>query len=280
MTKLLNIDAHIVNADWPKKTPDTFAALEAQARTAAALPEGAQKETPIHRIADKHEPAFTVAVQYAFARGRAAVKGVPSSLAADTAAKAVHDAINDVMPKTLLKPLTEAGVYTIKHLAPSKTRAAAEGDDPVKADWRFDVNDPRAIEWAKEHAAELAKGISDTTRDDIAAAIAQALEDGTDPTDAIAEAVGDDARAEMIARTEVMSASNEGQRQGWDQAVDNGLLPDDAKRVWIASEVGACDDCDELDGETADLDGDYPGDGADGPPLHPNCRCTEGIANE
>ena len=24
---------------------------------------------------------------------------------------------------------------------------------------------------------------------------------------------------------------------------------------------------------------EYPNDGGDGPPLHPNCRCTEGIAS-
>ena len=38
-----------------------------------------------------------------------------------------------------------------------------------------------------------------------------------------------------------------------------------------------CDDCDELDGTTAPINGSYAG-GADGPPLHPNCRCTEGIS--
>jgi hypothetical protein len=144
---------------------------------------------------------------------------------------------------------------------------------------RFDVSDPRAVQWAKDHAAELAVGISDTTRERIANAIARAeAGEGLDEVyNEVLAAVGDEARAEVIARTEIMTASNEGQRQGWEQAADKGLLDPDSRRVWIATE-GACPLCDALDGKEADLDGEYPDDGGEGPPLHPNCRCTEGIS--
>lgn len=74
-----------------------------------------------------------------------------------------------------------------------------------------------------------------------------------------------------------MAAANEGQRQAWDQAVDDGLLTGDERREWIATE-DACPECEALDGALADLDGEYPDEGGGGPPLHPNCRCTEGIS--
>lgn len=58
-------------------------------------------------------------------------------------------------------------------------------------------------------------------------------------------------RAVLIARTEIMTAANDGQRALWRQAAQAGEL--------------------NL------LDGQYPGDGGQGPPLHPDCRCTEGL---
>lgn len=95
----------------------------------------------------------------------------------------------------------------------------------------------------------------------------------------ILDAVGDEARANVIARTESMRAANGGQREAWLQAVDSGLLSGRARRTWIATpDEGVCPLCEALDGQTADLDGEYPDDGGDGPPLHPNCRCTEGVA--
>lgn len=157
-----------------------------------------------------------------------------------------------------------------------KSRAAA---DPPSLKMTFDANNPDAVDWADKHAGELIDGITETTRQDIADAIATALEEGDlgDAYQTILDAVGDPARAELIARTETMTAANEGQRQSWDQAVSAGLLTGDEQIQWITAE-GACPLCDELDGETRDIDGQYPGDGGDGPPLHPNCRCTEGIS--
>lgn len=233
-----------------------------------------RKETALHKVADVHLQAMKSAVLKAFREGQLAIKDVPPRLAPDIAATAVHDALLETLPKTLRKILNEAGEHTANTLPQRRAASVRAADATFR--FRFDVNDQRAIEWAKDHAAELAKGISDTTRDDIASAVAEALETGEDPREAIADAVGDDARADLIARTEIMSAANEGQRQAWDQAVDEGLLSETAQRVWIATE-DACPECDALDGETAPLDDDYPGEGGDGPPLHPNCRCTEGI---
>lgn len=146
----------------------------------------------------------------------------------------------------------------------------------------FDVDNPNAIKWAQEHAAELAVGLSDTSRDDIADAIEDSLSgeiDRADTVNIIMDAVGNEDRAEMIARTETMTAANEGQRQSWSQAQAKGWLPEDARKKWIAF-AGCCDDCDELDGVVVAIDDSYPGDGEDGPPLHPNCRCSESITEK
>jgi SPP1 gp7 family putative phage head morphogenesis protein len=145
---------------------------------------------------------------------------------------------------------------------------------------RFDAESPDAIAWAEEHAGLLATQISDTTRQRIRDAIVAALEgDGIDAAYAdIEDAVGDEARAELIAHTEIMTAANEGQREAWDQAIEAGLLTGNEKKEWIATgDANVCPQCDELDGTVVGLDEQYPDDGGDGPPAHPQCRCTEGI---
>lgn len=85
-------------------------------------------------------------------------------------------------------------------------------------------------------------------------------------------------RSLLIARTETIKASNEGQNQLWKQASQQGLLPRNAKRVWLAAgDERTCPICSELDGKTAPLNGSFEGK-FDGPPAHPACRCTTGLA--
>ena len=160
------------------------------------------------------------------------------------------------------------GFRTAKRQAPSKKFG------PLTM--RFDKNNQRVVDWADRHAAELITNISETTREAINNAVAEALEQGSikDLYDEILDAVGDEARADLIARTEVMTAANEGQREAWRQAADEGLLPANIRIGWIAT-VGACPECEVLDGQTRSLDGEY--EGGVVPPAHPRCRCTEGI---
>ena len=143
---------------------------------------------------------------------------------------------------------------------------------------RYDVTNEDAADWARKHAAKLAKGLSKTTRKNIREAIALGFE-GVDFETVVAgvmEMVGDEARAKLIARTESMAAVSAGQRQAWARDVEEGWLTGRERRVWIAV-PGACPLCEELDGTTARLDGTYKGD-IEGPPLHPRCRCTEGLS--
>lgn len=235
------------------------------------------KDGPLQAAADSQFKSVLVAVRHAFASGRAAIASKPSN-APKIAARAVKAALLKTLPGTLAKALKAGGDAGLKLLPKMRAASLRTAKDlpPVKLAMKFDVSDPNAIAWAREHAAELADGLSETTEEAVRTAIANTLETGDDAWDAVFEAVGSEARATAIARTEIMTAANEGQRQGWDQAVEAGLLPEDARKVWIAT-PGCCDLCDELDETETTLDGEYPDPGGDGPPLHPNCRCTEGI---
>jgi hypothetical protein len=251
-------------------------------RTAAGHPEGA-----LHRAADRHLRKVYLAVQYAFAKARQAAneKRITKSksfsdamLAVDPIVSELDKALRDKLPDVLRNVLIAGGQTTAAKISVDTRRRAAEVKTLApKLGMRFDLSNPEIQSWIDEHAGELITGISKTTRERIHDAISDGFEN-EDPSamfDDILDAIGDSSRAEMIARTEIMTAANEGQRQAWGQAVDEGLLSPDSQRVWIATD-GCCDECDALDGQTADLDGEYE-DGVDGPPLHPNCRCTEGI---
>lgn len=144
--------------------------------------------------------------------------------------------------------------------------------------YAFRRTDPAVVEWAKEHAAELVQDITEATRNSIREAIVSALE-GESKHVAVGDliaAVGDDDRALRIAENEGRTSVLEGQRLMWDQAVEDGTLTGKEKRVWVIGDK-ACPDCEELDGEEASLDGEYPGDGGDGPPLHVGCDCSEDL---
>jgi hypothetical protein len=220
---------------------------------------------------------------------RAAAKS-PVVRLLDAAVDAVHKAALRVLPKMIEAVVIhggEAAVRMLKHqLRVAELRTAKKKDakkkGPTIAPYKmvFDAPNSDAAKWAKKHAAKLARELAKTTRERIANAVARVhLAGDLDAAyEEILNAVGDDARAMVIARTETMTAANEGQREAWAQAVEEDLLPEDVQRTWIVTEVGACPLCLALEGAKADLDGEYPGDGGEGPPLHPNCRCTEGIA--
>jgi hypothetical protein len=82
-------------------------------------------------------------------------------------------------------------------------------------------------------------------------------------------------RAQMIARTETMTASNQGQEQLWNQAVQRGHLSGRERRVWMIGPK-PCSICEGLEGTTASLRGTFDG-GITGPPAHVGCVCTTGL---
>lgn len=158
-------------------------------------------------------------------------------------------------------------------------RAAA----PSIASFAFDKSNPKAVQWVEEHATETIDDLSATTREDIKNLIEQSMQGNFDVdtlADDIAELIGDPERAELIARTETMQASNEGQQEAWDQAVEDGLLTGNEEQEWIVTpDDRLCPECEPFDGVTAELGGTFEagGEESDGPPLHPRCRCTLGL---
>jgi SPP1 gp7 family putative phage head morphogenesis protein len=81
-------------------------------------------------------------------------------------------------------------------------------------------------------------------------------------------------RAEMIARTETIRATEEGRREAWRQAQEAGVLEFDQLREWItARDERTCFLCRPLHGEVAGIERPFPG-GVMGPPRHPGCRCS------
>jgi SPP1 gp7 family putative phage head morphogenesis protein len=193
----------------------------------------------------------------------------------DACISAIRAALLVSLPSVLVKVFV-AGVNAGVGMLP-KRRAAMRTLAPF--DIRFDKSNPAAVKWALEHATELAQNLSDTSRDDIKQAIADALDgDGIDAAyDTILAAVGDTDRAEMISRSETMNAANAGTLESFSQAQEAGLLPANATKQWIANS-DACDDCQELDGEEVGLDEEF-SSGDDAPGLHPNCRCSLGIGS-
>lgn len=90
-------------------------------------------------------------------------------------------------------------------------------------------------------------------------------------------------RAETIARTETLWASNRGQELVWERAVSDGQLPAaQTMREWIAFPgERTCWVCLEMDGKQAPVGGQWqlPTGRMVSTPTqsHPNCRCTSGL---
>lgn len=83
-------------------------------------------------------------------------------------------------------------------------------------------------------------------------------------------------RAETIARTEVMTALNRGQDLSREQAVEEGYIdPEDTMKVWVVTpDELLCPICEPMAGAAVAIDEEFE---EEGPPAHPNCRCTTGL---
>lgn len=129
--------------------------------------------------------------------------------------------------------------------------------------------DPETGEWKENPNPEWA--IDDSTRDAIQGLVTQAEEEGWS-NDQLADAIGDatafdESRAEMVARTETAFADVAGNLEGYKAS---GVVQG---KEWLMAQDEVCEECQLLHGVVVPLDEPFPGEGADGPPLHPNCRC-------
>ena len=182
----------------------------------------------------------------------------------------------------------------------------------------FDQVNPLAEQWAFERGTGLIQEISEPTKRNIRSIVALAFDQGIAPRRAarlirshigltVPQSTSLRARAELqgwsddklerelskalrrrsvvIARTETIAASNEGQRQLWIQAKQMGLLVGTELREWIVTpDDRLCPICAPMAGQLRGMDDDpfeSPTNGARriSPPIHPQCRCAVGLTN-
>lgn len=123
---------------------------------------------------------------------------------------------------------------------------------------------------ARKHSAQLAKGLTETTRNKIRQQLESSLALGED-TQTLAKRfkdgklINDAKRAEMIARTESVNSYSRGLMQFGKQSGAES-------KTWQAV-PGACRICGPVDNETVPM-GELFSNGNSSPSGHPNCRCT------
>jgi HK97 family phage portal protein len=156
---------------------------------------------------------------------------------------------------------------------------------------QIDSSTDESVEYLREHGAELIKSINTTTRDQLRETLAEGFEagEGIPKLRKRVEEVFSEAtrnRAGMIARTEVLRASNFGTLEAYRQSEVVEA------QEWLAERDGrACIYCLEMDGKIIGLDKKWFKSGdkltVEGQTLkisdlavtvpneiHPNCRCT------
>lgn len=182
----------------------------------------------------------------------------------------------------------------------------------------FSLANPAAVAWMAEHGATLIREITDETRAGVRTIVqstlgqsmslpelqrrlrglvglterqsqsvanvierarASGMNDAAAWREGYAHAKAQIAyRAELIARTETITAANKGQQLLWQQAVDSGQLGTDRmEQMWIATKgERTCPICGDLHQTRAPIGGTFKG-GYTGPTAHPNCRCAVGL---
>lgn len=285
------------------------ALLKARAGTAA-----------IHRIADRLAPQvrqqFLDAIRTL--RGRVDERALAEALEAGDVAAAERLIPLDDLPEAL-KPIA-ATLRQVFHGA--GTIAAEELGAVLNQSLSFTLTNPRAVAWAARHSSQLIVQVSEATRTGVQSLIADGIATGRPVaatareirglvglTQRQAAAVsnyragltadgqagdllerrvlryGDqllNQRARIIARTETIAASSQGQLELWRQAAADGLIdPLRTKRRWIATEDDRiCPICQDLDGVTVPFGAPFKTDlGVElwAPPAHPGCRCANAL---
>jgi len=125
-----------------------------------------------------------------------------------------------------------------------------------------------ALEWIATRSLRLAKMVNGTTKEELRVALAEGFSEG-ESTAQLTRRIrtyyhdGYERRATLVARTEVIAASNEGALQGYEQ---EGITK---AEFYAALDERTCDDCMSYHGEVRPIEESH---GLI--PVHPNCRCV------
>jgi SPP1 gp7 family putative phage head morphogenesis protein len=233
--------------------------------------------------------------------------------------RALRESVTEGLRIEFLNILGAAGNVTVAFgIIRSIIRSASSAPirvaerSPLGLDFNFNTSSPAAIKWAEDNAAELVTAITDEQMIQVRAIVINGFKDGKTPATLAREirnvvgltdpqarkfsrileqegkskafAYAKKARTQRsitIARTEVLKAANEGQRQAWSQARSAGLLTGQEARTWIVTyDERTCEICAPMDGQIVGLNEPFTlpdGSRVEGPPAHPRCRCGQGL---
>jgi|GEM_PF-460886 len=191
----------------------------------------------------------------------------------------------------MVKPWVVKMTPLIREIVLSSGRDAL---NDIDVDGELNLATQSAIEFLRVHATELMTTINHTTREKLKVTLVEGVEKGESipelqkrVKDVFIEATT--TRTEMIARSEVLRASNFGAEEAYNQS---GVV---SGKEWLtAVDDRVCPGCEAMDGKIVDVSEDYFKKGdvftviSEGkkysynidlfdlayPPLHVSCRCT------
>jgi SPP1 gp7 family putative phage head morphogenesis protein len=144
----------------------------------------------------------------------------------------------------------------------------------------FNVRNPKVVEWIDKKVFKFADEVTNTTQEQLRKTLKEAIEKGESMEDVekrIANVfdIATSSRTEMIARTEVISASNAGAEMAYEQS---GVVE---KKQWLAAQDDRVRESHAaIDGEVVGLNEHFsnglafPGDPSGPPEEVIQCRCT------
>jgi hypothetical protein len=148
----------------------------------------------------------------------------------------------------------------------------------IGIDWTLPFTE--AAEWAREHCAELVKGVTDTTKARIRTTVANWIESEHTLPDLWKQLAEDYAfdrkRARLIGTTEATRAYAEGELTAAEVLAQESVFEYEKRWESIPDDV-RCEICEDLQGQTV-VGVRNPFDSKigplQGPPAHPGCRCA------
>jgi SPP1 gp7 family putative phage head morphogenesis protein len=227
---------------------------------------------------------------------------------------ASHDEIFELMNASGIEAITSglaeelnAGVSTGGSLAAKELKKVAV----------LDLTRPRVAKWVAEHSTELITNIGKNSREAIKHVLGEGINRGRHPlrmakdlkrslglNDRLAKAVMNRRlslekadmpltkvdkivkkysekllkyRAELIARTESMTAINQGRLDLWKQLEEDEAFPDPMEQEWLTSaDERVCPICGPMNGQRRAIGESFEGSegSVDAPPIHAQCRCS------
>jgi len=212
-----------------------------------------------------------------------------------------EDAATKIDPSAFLAPYA-AMVEDLKNLATPIISAAVEDtggsiiEDIGELEAAFDIASPSVMNYIRTYMMKFAESFEQSSRDALIGILEGAAEGGwsvPDIRNAIETQFSDWGRyrSEMVARTEIIRASNEGAAEAY---LQSGIVEE---KVWItAHDDRLCPFCADMDGRIVGVEENFWDEGdvmqvdvgeqsyavefdygdVGVPPLHPNCRCAIG----